>query len=334
MPDPSQFTASVPCELCGNARVESAGTHDREGAPLRVVLCPDCGLVWNDPRPDPRALMEYYREEYRRDYKNTLQPRPRHTVRAARVASHRCRELVPFLRPEDSLLDLGAGGGEMVYVLRRLGFPARGIEPNEGYARFARERLGVPVESGTWQEAGLPAGSVGAVTLFHVLEHLDGPLRAIGLIREWLRPGGLLWIEVPNVESLCQAPAHRFHRAHLYNFNTVTLAGLARRAGFAVERTFTSGDGGNLTAVLRRAEVVDPGPFTQPGNADRILRILRTHTPLRHLLSPAPYVRPVRKMVERLVEFRTVRGATDPRELMERVVGVELRTRLLQPATV
>jgi len=320
VPDESLLNASVPCELCGNVRVEMAGTQDRDGQPLRVVLCPACGLVWNDPRPGPGELIDYYREEYRRDYKNTVEPRPRHTVRAARVAGLRCAALVPSLDWDDEVLDLGAGGGEVVYVLRRLGFRARGIEPNEGYARFARERLGVPVESGTWQDAGLAGASVDAVTLFHVLEHLDGPLEALRLIRHWLRPGGLLWIEVPNIESVCQAPAHRFHRAHLYSFNTVTLAGLARRAGFEVERTFTSDDAGNITAVLHRSETLAPGPFAQPGNADRIRRILRGHTCWSHLVTAAPYVRPFRRLAQRLAELRSIRGETDPKVLIARAV--------------
>ena len=326
---PVQLIATVPCELCGNHHVEIVATHDRDASPLQVVMCPQCGLVWNDPRASADALAAYYREEYRRDYKGALEPKLRHTLRAARVAVDRCRQLRGDLTRGEPVLDLGAGGGEVVYVLRQLGFPASGIEPNAGYARFARERLQVPVTSGSWQEASVEPGSLSAVTLFHVLEHLDSPLHAMRLIQGWLRTGGLLWIEVPNVEAVCQAPSHRFHRAHLYNFNAATLDAMGRRAGFEVVRTFTSADGGNVTSVLRKNHTSVATAPSLPGNADRIRSILATHTPLRHFLSAAPYLRPLRKLQQRLSESLDLVGNKNPKKLMERVLQDAFRSGVL-----
>ena len=317
---PVQPIATVPCELCGNHNVEIVATHDRDASPLQVVMCSHCGLVWNDPRPSADALAAYYREEYRQDYKGTLEPKPRHTLRAARVAVERCRQLRGDLPPGEAVLDLGAGGGEVVYVLRQLGFPASGIEPNAGYARFARERLHVPVTSGSWQEASIDPGSLSAVTLFHVMEHLDCPLQAMRLIQGWLRTGGLLWIEVPNVEAVCQAPSHRFHRAHLYNFNDATLAALGRQAGFEVVRTFTSADGGNVTAVLQKTEHPVTATPSLPGNADHIRSIIQAHTLLGHCLSAAPFLRPLRKLRQRVSETIGLLGKKTPKELMDRVI--------------
>ena len=62
---------------------------------------------------------------------------------------------------------------------------------------------------------------------------------------------GVLLIEVPNVEAVCIAPAHRFHFAHFYNFNRDALEALGRKAGFEPVQTTTSSDGGNLTSVFR-----------------------------------------------------------------------------------
>jgi SAM-dependent methyltransferase len=319
----SNLSSSVPCALCSNDRVEIVGDQDRDGRPLRVVLCPRCGLVWNDPRPGAEELAGYYRDEYRRDYKQTLEPRQKHTLRAARVAAARCREVGRHLKPGAQVLDLGAGGGEVVYVLRRLGFEARGIEPNEGYARFARERLGLPVESGFWQQAPVAPASEDAVTLFHVLEHLDDPVGALTLVRGWLRKDGLLWVEVPNIAARCIAPAHRFHRAHLFGFSPSTLAGIGKRAGFRVERIFTSPDGGNVTGVFRRSETVSDGPFEDPTAAGDVRQVLKGHTPLRHLFTTAPYLRPVRKIVQAVGEFFGTRGTPEPRTLLERALTRE-----------
>ena len=329
---PVQTIATVPCELCGNQDVEILATQDRDASPLQVVLCPKCGLVWNDPRPSAEALAAYYREEYRQDYKGTLEPKPRHTLRAARVAVERCRQLRDNLPRGEAVLDLGAGGGEVVYVLRQLGFPASGIEPNAGYARFARERLQVPVTSGSWQEASIEPDSLSAVTLFHVMEHLDSPLQAMHLIRGWLRTGGLLWIEVPNVEAVCQAPSHRFHRAHLYNFNDATLGALGRQAGFEVVRTFTSADGGNVTAVLRKTDAPPTTAPSLPGNANHIRGIIQAHTQLRHCLSVAPFIRPLRKLQQRVSETIGLLGKKTPKELMDRAIQEAFRSGVLSVA--
>ena len=309
--------------------MEIVATQDRDASPLQVVLCPKCGLVWNDPRPSAEALAAYYREEYRQDYKGTLEPKPRHTLRAARVAVERCRQLRSDLPSGEPVLDLGAGGGEVVYVLRQLGFLASGIEPNAGYARFARERLQVPVTSGSWQEASIESESLSAVTLFHVMEHLDSPLQAMRLIRGWLRTGGLLWVEVPNVEAVCQAPSHRFHRAHLYNFNDATLAALGRQAGYEVVRTFTSADGGNVTAVLQKTDQPVATHPSLPENADHIRRIITGHTLLRHCLSAAPFVRPLRKLQQRVSETIGLLGQKTPKELMDRAIQGAFRSGVL-----
>jgi SAM-dependent methyltransferase len=321
----------VPCALCAGTDAEIVGERDRDGAALRVVMCRACGLVWNDPRPGPEELLVYYRDAYRRDYKGTERPRPRHTARAARVATGRCARLARFLAPADVVLDLGAGSGELVYVLRRLGVEARGIEPNEGYAHFARDRLGAPVATGVWQHADIAPASLDAVTLFHVLEHLDAPVGALRLIREWLRPGGLLWIEVPNVESTCQAPSHRFHRAHLYGFNDTTLAEAGRLAGFSLEQAGASPDGGNLTTVLRRHDGPGAPARPLPDNAGRVRRRLGEHTALRHHLSATPYLRPVRKLAERLSETLAILRHPDPRDLLDAAIRAATASGALPP---
>src|SRR4030095_12793797 len=97
-------------------------------------------------------VRRYYSRQYRLDYKGRTSPPLRHTARSARGALNRYRDLAPFLRPGDRLLDAGAGAGEVVYVLRRKGFEASGLEPDEEYARHAREQLGVPVDTGFVQD--------------------------------------------------------------------------------------------------------------------------------------------------------------------------------------
>src|SRR5688500_6522187 len=243
----------IPCNLCRASDVEVVGERDRDGHRLRTTICRKCGLVWSNPRPAEEQVRRYYSSEYRLDYKGHSTPSLRHIARSGRGALNRYRALAPYIKRGDRILDAGAGGGEVVYVLRKLGFDATGLEPDEHYARHAREALGVPVATGFVQDATFPGASFDVSTMFHTLEHVKDPLAILSRLRSWIREGGVLLIDVPNVEARCKAPCHRFHFAHFYNFSRATLDGLGRKAGFEPVKTTTSPDGGNLTSVFSAA---------------------------------------------------------------------------------
>jgi len=252
------------------------------------VICRHCGLVWTDPRPTPEQVVEFYAHEYRRDYKGTYQPKPKHIYRAGKVAVDRFQRLQPFLKPGARVLDVGAGSGEVVYVLRAMGYEASGFEPNEGYARFAAGTLGVPVRQGFWQDVAIPPESQDIVTMFHVVEQ----------------------------------PHTQFHRGHLYHFNLATLEMMARRAGFAITHGSASADGGNLTVISQKTHsTATVGAGEIPGNYERVRSILRRHTTFRHLFSRHPYIRPFRKLAARMEEKRSVKSHRPAREMLDALIS-------------
>jgi SAM-dependent methyltransferase len=300
--------------------VEELGSRDRNGRPLRTTICRRCGLVWSNPRPGEDEVRRYYSREYRLDYKGHATPSLRHTARSGRGALNRYRSLAPFLNAGDRILDAGAGGGEVVYVLRRRGFEASGLEPDEQYANHAREQLGVPVDTGFVQDVAFPEGSFNVITMFHALEHVEDPSRIFSTLRTWLTEDGLLLVEVPNVEATCISPGHRFHFAHFYNFNRATLEALGRKAGFAAVETKTSRDGGNLMSVFRRA----PGPCPisgLDGNYEQVAGCVRAHTGAAFYMSPAPYAGAVGRLRAYLTDKVAARGMQTPRELLETLIA-------------
>jgi SAM-dependent methyltransferase len=144
--------------------------------------------------------------------------------------------LRPLVDPGARLLDAGAGRGRFVATARAAGFDAFGIEPS---LRGATPANVIPVSI---EEAGIETGSVDAVTLWHVLEHLDDPGAAVGRIFEWIAPGGALLVGVPNLASWqariggrrwyhLDVPRHRTH------FTPAGLSALLSAHGFAPVRT-------------------------------------------------------------------------------------------------
>jgi len=124
-------------------------------------------------------------------------------------------------RTPGRLLDIGAGRGRFVAQARAAGWYAHGIEPSQRGVEGARA-LGIELVQGGIDDAQVPAGSLDAATLWHVLEHVEDPGAALERIAGWLRPGGMLLVGVPNLASVqarlgggrwyhLDVPRHRTH---------------------------------------------------------------------------------------------------------------------------
>jgi SAM-dependent methyltransferase len=316
----------IPCNLCGGSDVEVIGVRDRDGHPLRTTICRQCGLVWSNPRPGEEAVRRYYSSEYRLDYKGRATPSLRHIARSGRGALNRYRTLAPYLKRGDRILDAGAGGGEVVYVLRALGYDASGLEPDEQYARHARESLGLPVATGFVQDATFAADSFDVVTMYHALEHVEDPAAILSRLRRWMVDRGVLLIEVPNVEARCIAPAHRFHFAHFYNFNRDALEGLGRKAGFEPVETTTSPDGGNLIGIFRAAERPQMARYDAATYA-RVAGIVRQHTLWSYYGSTSPYAGPINRLRTYLADRRAARGCETPKQVLDKLIEAHVYSR-------
>jgi O-antigen chain-terminating methyltransferase len=144
---------------------------------------------------------------------------------------------LPHLRDRQPVLDLGCGRGESLRVLAGQGIEARGVDGNAEMVAHCRG-LGLTVEEANLFEhlAALPAGSLGAVVSFHVIEHLPPASlnRLIRLAFRALRPGGVLILETPNPLSMVVA-TRRFwiDPTHQRPVHPETLQLLFEVAGFA-----------------------------------------------------------------------------------------------------
>lgn len=107
--------------------------------------------------------------------------------------------------PAMPVLDVGCGRGEWLELLRDRQLHARGVDLNRAMIADCRQRGLEVIESDAIKYlGGLPEASVGAVTGFHLIEHL--PLEV--LFELWdaalqaLKPGGVAIFETPNPNNL------------------------------------------------------------------------------------------------------------------------------------
>jgi SAM-dependent methyltransferase len=130
---------------------------------------------------------------------------------------NRLRVYLPIIRDaevgtEDKpVADLGCGRGEWLELLRDAGRCAYGVELNPLFVDQCRG-LGLDVKTAdvTDHLRSLPPSSLGAVTAFHLVEHLPFPLvlQLLDEAKRVLQPGGVLILETPNPENVIVGSCH------------------------------------------------------------------------------------------------------------------------------
>lgn len=283
----------VPCNLCGGSSHRVIGSRDRHGSKLKIVLCTHCGLVFANPMPSDEEVNAFYTRHYRKHYHNAYEPRPKAILRAFKGAKSRYEFLAPILQPDVRFLDVGSGGGEVVHYMRQQGIDTQGIEPNEGFAKYSREKYGIPVQIAPWQDAHIDRESFDIVSANHVIEHFRHPSNAMAAFHGWLKPGGHLFISVPDVYGPQRTPYGRFHFAHLHYFNRESLIMMGLKAGFEVSELIP---GQSTTLVFRKAAAAPAAWFRYPDNHTKMARYFEDYTNLKYFLSARPYSRWVRRM--------------------------------------
>lgn len=103
------------------------------------------------------------------------------------------------------ILDIGAGGGLFLNMLKACGAEVAGIEPNLTRVAFARKEYGIDLSSQLisepyWQDNH--QGSFDAICMWDVIEHVNDPLKEVQLAANLLKPGGYFFLDTPNRHSL------------------------------------------------------------------------------------------------------------------------------------
>jgi SAM-dependent methyltransferase len=152
-----------------------------------------------------------------------------------------------LLEKPGTMLELGCGRGELLRGAANRGWTVRGIEMTEKFARIAREKYGLAVECARIDEAETLREQHDFVVLAAILEHLYDPAQVLRLVRNALKPRGVVFIDVPNECSLMTRAGNAYMRLqgkrwavnlsptfppfHVVGFCPASLRRLVQRAG-------------------------------------------------------------------------------------------------------
>jgi 2-polyprenyl-3-methyl-5-hydroxy-6-metoxy-1,4-benzoquinol methylase len=226
-------TVEIACNLCGSREAQPLCVN----CALKVVYCRGCGLVFVNPQPTEQALRQHHAasELLSQDGWSSYFDHSQEQIRE--LWEERLNDLQRWKRGVDlSLLDVGAGYGDFLHYVSRLGWQVSGFEFSRATARVSQQKYGIPLAVGDLFEMPFSDRSFDIITMWHVLEHMREPLPALQCCRELLTPQGILAIEVPNLNFLVRK-SYRVPFSvvlHLYHFSSATLTALVRKAGFEV----------------------------------------------------------------------------------------------------
>lgn len=225
--------SALACPLCRATTWRSAGIPP-------FVRCTTCGLISNASvttgmEYDATYFTEESPESGHRDF---LSPWAKH-YDEERFG----RELDDHLPHPGMLLDVGSATGSFLTIAATRGWRGIGVEVSEAARDLAASHGHRCVAS--MMEAR-DFGPFDAVTMHHVLEHVDDPVAVIHDALSMLRPRGRLLIEVPNFASLERracgtAWVDLRPEQHLRQFEPATLRRVLIAAGARVELITTLG---------------------------------------------------------------------------------------------
>ena len=304
------MTTCLLCESSGDSLLSWDQTDAKSGAPLPVSICKRCSLVAQTQLPTDDELQIYYSHNYRVDYKQTYRPKLKHVYRAGKAAINRIEFLYSKvnLAPKAEIIDIGAGGGEFLYMAKLANLNPLGIEPNAGYSSFAREQYGVDVVTSMLNDVGTYSADV--ITMFHVFEHLAHPKAISAQLWSALKADGHLFIEVPNILQADASPHNIFFKAHLVYYSRYTLEAMLSPRFELIE---VASDG-NLKMIFRKKPVIETMRLPSDSDLELTANRLAAKGWWEYLTKGKGILKPFRRCGQYLEELK-IKG--DPKTVLD-----------------
>jgi SAM-dependent methyltransferase len=171
------------------------------GVTITVMKCDHCGLIFSNPMPTVDTLGDHY-DVPAKDYWDESYFNKNSGYFKEQIDWY--RRLSPNLTCSKAL-DIGAGIGKCMKALSIAGFEVSGIEPSPSFAKKAIEINRIDPEHlkiCSVEEASFPEEYFDFVTFGAVLEHVYDPSSSIQKAMKWLKPSGLIHLEVPSAAWL------------------------------------------------------------------------------------------------------------------------------------
>lgn len=236
------YTHCPACQATAVHQVLVIKDHTVSQEQFAIWHCDACTLRFTQDVPSGEFIGRYYQSENYISHTNTskgLVNRLYHIVRNYTLSGKKKLVQAATRRNTGTLLDVGAGVGAFAGYMRQQGWQVTGLEPDAETRRRALEQNRIALQE-TGDLFKLPQGHFDAITMWHVLEHVHQLHEYLDQLKLLLKPGGILFVAVPNYTSQ-DAAYYQQHWAaydvprHLYHFSPASMRELLRQHGLTLK---------------------------------------------------------------------------------------------------
>lgn len=191
--EPTLKTAGIRCGVCGNedpSKFTAVFSFDD----FSVAKCLSCSFYFIPP---------FYRQQVNyHQYKGAdVTQEVRKGNNWIKIQRHKLRfKFIKKFIKSGKLFDLGAGWGHFMLAGKELGYDVKGIEIAEQPYRYCVDDLKLPVKHEDFYLMDEDE-KFDIVTMWDVLEHIDRPDAFLQKTGRIIRPGGFLFLQVPQIDS-------------------------------------------------------------------------------------------------------------------------------------
>jgi 2-polyprenyl-3-methyl-5-hydroxy-6-metoxy-1,4-benzoquinol methylase len=131
-----------------------------------------------------------------------------------------------------TLLDVGSGLGVFPYAMKQAGWDCTALDPDHNAVSHLEKFVGVRAVQGDFLTVP-DLDTFDVITFNKVLEHVENPIEMLKISRQYLKPGGFVYIELPDAEVAAYDGPDReeFFVDHLHVFSFLSVTILAQKSG-------------------------------------------------------------------------------------------------------
>jgi SAM-dependent methyltransferase len=192
------------CPLCFTKDAILIAEMDRMGIPSKIVICKGCGLVFNDSFFSNDSLEAVYRDFYGainfgnippdENFQKRIKPDAPSWKRFAFIALTLDKELKEI----STVFEIGCRDGCNLLPFYLSGKDVLGCDFDERYLNVGRA-AGLTLINGDATKLDEFGGECDLIILSHVFEHFIDLDEEIKTVKEILKPGGYVYVEVPGL---------------------------------------------------------------------------------------------------------------------------------------
>jgi|SaaInlV_150m_DNA_4_1039716.scaffolds.fasta_scaffold03086_1 2-polyprenyl-3-methyl-5-hydroxy-6-metoxy-1,4-benzoquinol methylase len=229
------------CYLCNDDNVSVIRTKLRRDIERDILSCNKCGFIYLRPNND--NLGKYYGTDYRNKYTPSIDKQYDSDAMfnaSLPLQKRRIERSKHLFNKKSNVLEVGASSGHFSYAIKDMVATRTIIELNLSDAEYIRQKQDIPVYTTPIEETDLPKESFDGIFAFQMLEHVPDPRKFLATLAEYVKPGGFIHVEVPNInDALLSAyklnkgfADFYFREPHLYYYSIDTLKEMLFQSGF------------------------------------------------------------------------------------------------------